>query len=88
MTATAALRRDLRAMRERAPEVGDSALAASALALARELDDPSNSATSKAMCARALTETLEGLRAQLPPAIEDDKVDDLTRRRDARRAAS
>ena len=39
------------------------AFAATALALAAELYDPDNSATSKSMCARALTETLEKLHA-------------------------
>lgn len=62
-------------------ELAGGALAASALALAREIDHAGNSATSKSMCARALTETLEKLRALAPAEKEADKLDDLARRR-------
>ena len=69
-------------------ELRDSTLAASALALARELDVAGNSATSKAMCARALAETLEKLRDRMPDEEEVDKVDDLSARRAKRRSGS
>ncbi len=81
-----AVERDLAAMRLRAAEVADSALAASALVLARELDKAKNSATSKSMCARALSETLEDLRELLPPATMKDNLDDLSSRRAKRLA--
>lgn len=68
-------------------DLADSALAASALALARELDDDSNSATSKSMCARALKETLDRLRELAPPKREADGVDELKAERERRRAA-
>lgn len=58
--------------------LGDAASspeAASALALAAELDDGANSATSKSMCARALNETIEKLRALAPPKREATGLD-------------
>jgi len=83
----AAVTRDLAAIRRRDPDLSQSALAASALVLAGELDDPENSATSKSMCARALTETMERLRDLLPPDTEADRLDDLSARRAERLAA-
>lgn len=68
-------------------ELADSALAATALALAFELDHPGNSATSKSMCARALNETMDKIRALAPPADEKDGVDELSQAREKRRAA-
>jgi hypothetical protein len=64
-------------------EPGALALAASALSLARELDDPRNSATSKSMCAKTLLEILDRLRAlhRAP-----DELDELRALRAARRA--
>jgi hypothetical protein len=69
--------------------LSDSPLAATALVLAEELDDPDNSATSKSMCARALTETLDKLRALEPdekPKVS--KLDELRQRRDQRSAGA
>lgn len=80
----AAVRRDLRQIAKRDPELAKSGLAASALALAAELDDPDNSATAKAACARALTETLDRLRELVPPAVEQDRLDELAAARAAR----
>lgn len=77
----AAVARDLKAL------PGDharSALAATALALAREIDDPGNPATAKSMCARALTETLDKLRALAPQEEREDGVDEIASRRAAR----
>lgn len=68
-------------------ELAKSALAATAKALAREIDGAKNSATSKSMCARALLDTLEELRALCPPADEVDALDDLAARRAVRRGA-
>lgn len=83
-TVVAAVKRDLVALRDLAPELADSALAASALVLAAELDAPGNSATSKSMCARALRENLDRLRELAPPVVEEDGVDQLSARRAAR----
>ena len=78
-----AVRRELVAL----PVVlGEGALAATAVALAAELDDPGNSATSKSMCAKALTDTLEKLAAAAAdaPAGKVSKLDELRARRNAR----
>lgn len=89
-----AVERDLAALRERAPEVADSALAATAVRLAYELEDPYNSATSKSMCARVLLDTMERLRELAPPERKKDTIDrigdDLAARRErhARSAAA
>jgi hypothetical protein len=64
---------------------GDSTLAASALALAGELDSAGNSATSKSMCAKALLDVMNRLR-ELTPEVSTDGLDDLASRRDRRRA--
>jgi hypothetical protein len=82
-----AVERDLAEIRKRDRALAESAVAASALALAREIDSPSNSAAGKAACARSLLETMERLRELAPPAGEGDRIDDLGRRREVRRAS-
>lgn len=57
-------------------EVAQSALAASALELARQMDSQ-NSATSKAMCSKALLDTLDRLRELSPPKEKADGVSRL-----------
>ena len=74
---TEAVERDL----ERFGALKDGALAAAALAMARELDDVGNSATSKSMCARALRELLDRLAELAPPEREADQLDDLNEQR-------
>jgi hypothetical protein len=80
--------RDLAAIGLRDPELAQSALAASALALAAAIDDPENSATSKSLCVKELRETLARLLAMAPAKAENDSLDELTARRSARRAAA
>ena len=80
-----AVLRDFRAMFELAPELASSGLAAAALSLARSVDDP-DSTTSKAACARAMTEALKELRSLLPDKPEGDGLDDLAAKRAARLA--
>jgi hypothetical protein len=80
-----AVTRDIEALGSRA--VG-STLAETALALAAELDKPKNSATSKSMCAKAMIDVFRELRFVAPARQEADGVDELTRRRADRRAAS
>jgi hypothetical protein len=63
-----------------------SGLAASALALAREIDEPGNSATSKSMCAKALMDALGQLRDLAPPAREETELERHRRERSERRA--
>lgn len=77
--------RDLKAL---PAVVRGGALAATALVLARELDDVGNSATSKSMCARALSEALDKLRAVAPEESREDGVDDLAAARAARRSGT
>jgi hypothetical protein len=84
VSVVAAVARDLAKLPD---DLGESTLAAAALALAEELDR-SNSATSKSMCAKELRETMAVLRALAPSKKEQDAIDDLTARRTARRAAA
>lgn len=79
-----AVERDLAVFAKRSKGIDASTLAETARALAAELDDPSNSATSKSMCARALLDVLDQLKALLPPEKEGDALDDLSSRRAAR----
>ena len=60
-----------------------SGLAASALALARSIDDSATSATARAACARALVVTMRELRSLVPQGEEVDKLDELKARREA-----
>lgn len=85
MSVVEAVERDLEKL---GGDLKDSAMAASALALARELDDPSNSATSKSMCARSLMDTMDRLRQLAPPRREVDGITDLNSERERRRAAA
>ena len=65
---------DLAAMPDRA----GTGLAAAALALARELDDATNSATSKAACARSLVIVLNALRSESDRPAGPDGLDVIT----------
>ena len=78
-----AVERDLSRMPD---HLATGGLAMSAIALAREIDDPTNSATSKSMCSRSLLDAIDRLRELTPADQEDDGLDDLTQRREARRA--
>jgi hypothetical protein len=82
--------REVEALRERDAQLADSALAASAVALAYEIENPYNSATSKSMCARELRDTLDRLRELAPVKRREDSVDvirnDLAERRAKRDA--
>jgi len=86
----AAVKKDLAGIRRVDKDLAESGLAASALVLAAELDDRSNSATSKSMCAKALREAMDRLRELAPPTAQTTKIDDIRSRRAARlgRAAS
>lgn len=81
--------RDLAAAAAVAPALAQSALAGTAIRLAMEMENPYNSATSKSMCARALIETMEQIRALMPDGEEEgDELDELEKRRQAREAAA
>lgn len=72
---------DLADLRTRSTELADSAFAGSAMTLAYEIDNPFNSATSKAMCAKALLDLMNRLRELAPPEEKRDGLDDLATRR-------
>lgn len=84
----AAVEKELAALRKRDKDLADSATAAGALAMAFELDNPHNSATSKSMCRKQLAEALEELRDRAPAEKKGDSVDDLADRRKERRATA
>ena len=88
MSVVEGVRRDLASITAPAPALAESALAMAALALAAEIDNPGNSATSKSMCAKELRDILTALRALAPAKHEQDGVDDLSQRRSARLAGS
>jgi hypothetical protein len=71
VTVESAVERDIKFL---GPKAAESALAATALALAREMDSPKNGGTSKSMIAKALNETMAELRALAPPKREDDDL--------------
>ena len=81
-----AVQRDIAAIARRDSSLASSALAATALSMARELDDKGNSATSKSMCAARLLDTLDRLRELAPEEETKDNLDDLSARRAARLA--
>lgn len=80
VTVTRAVLRELEELGE-----AESALGASALALARELD-AKTSATSKSMCAKELRETLAVLRAA-SKAGEGDRMSEFEERLAARKGS-
>jgi hypothetical protein len=82
-----AVNSEVAAIGKRKAALAKSQLAATAVALAYELENPYNSATSKSMCARALNETMGTLREMAPAEREGDGIDDLERKRSERRAA-
>ncbi len=78
---------DLAEIRKLAPSVATGALAAGARRIARALDAEDLSATSAASCQRALIDTLDRLREQLPTGSERrSRLDELGARRAARRS--
>lgn len=81
-----AILRDIERIRKRDPALADSALAASAVAMAREIEHPFNSATSKSMCQARLADALRELRELAPPVESKDGLDEVAERRAKRRA--
>lgn len=81
VTVAEAVRRELEKLGENHPGLASSALAMSVLAMAREIDDPDNSATSKSMCQARLQDALDRLHELIPPEEEGDALDELSARR-------
>ena len=69
-------------------DLAKSALAMGCLAMARLIDNPGHSATSQTMAFGRLQEAMDRLRELMPVDQEADQLDDLARRREARRAGS
>jgi hypothetical protein len=82
-----AVERDLATIRQVVPALADSALAATAISLAYEIEHPYNSATSKSMCAKALMDAMATLRELAPPKQERDDLDEISAARARRLAA-
>ena len=70
-----AVERALEKIRERDPDLADGPYAASARAMAGEVDHPFNSATSKSMCTGKMHDALDRLRELCPPVQEADALD-------------
>lgn len=87
MSVVEAVERDLKRIAKQDKVLAESALAATALALAREIDG-NNSATSKSMCSRSLNETMDRLWELTPAEKEKDDLDELAKRRASRRSAA
>jgi hypothetical protein len=85
-TVEGALEQELSLIAKRAPALAVSTVAATARTLARELDNPKNSATSKSMCAKAMYDAIDRLYELAPAENEKDGVDDIAAQREARRA--
>ena len=77
---------EIASLAKREASISDTALAAAAIALAYQIDNPFNSATSKSMCARELRETMAKLRELAPVGEEPDGIDQLAGRRANRRS--
>lgn len=87
-TVASAVERDLADIAKRDKRLAGSALAMSALRLAREMDSSENSATSKSMCAKGLQEALRELRDLAPAERQEDEIDQIAKQREKRRARS
>lgn len=79
---------EIREIAKRDKPLAESALAASAVALAYEIQNPFNSATSKSMCARELRETMAKLNELAPAVPKKDALDELKARRATRRKSA
>lgn len=86
VTVVESLEAELREIGKRDDRLSGGPLAATAFALARELDDPGTSATARAACAKALVDVLDRLRELAPEEVAGDTLDELTSRREKRRA--
>jgi hypothetical protein len=84
-----ATRAEIDEMRQRNPQVANSALAAAALSMAYELDHPFNSATAKSYCVKELRQTMDWLREQAPPKAKGgSRLEELRKEREAKEAAA
>jgi hypothetical protein len=80
----AAVKNEIAALAKRAKEIEGSALAALAVAMAKEIDKAKNSATAKSACGARLIDSLDRLLARVPPAQTKDELDEIRQRREKR----
>lgn len=73
----AGVEHDLAGIAVREADLVKGGLAATARAMADQIDDPGNSATSKSMCAKALRDCLDQLQALAPREEQPDDLDAL-----------
>lgn len=83
----AAVERDLKALARRDPRLAESAEAAAAVAIARDIDSAGTSPNARAQLAKELRDMLAVLYGRAPAEEAKDSIDELSRRRAARRAA-
>lgn len=84
-----AVEADLALIRSRDPLVAESALAAGALRMAHEIEDPFNSATSKSQCMKALHQAMDRLLELSPPGQDKKgRLYEIKAEREARRKAA
>jgi hypothetical protein len=81
-----AVEKDLAEIRKRDPDLADSGLAASALALARGIDEGASLAM-RSMATKELRENLDRIRELAPKQKREDSIDRLAQQRAKRRAA-
>lgn len=84
MTVTEAVSSELEEFERRVPGLGSGALAAMALSLAADMDDPHTGSTSRSMVSKELRDTLAALRALAPARTEGSPLDEIRARRDAK----
>lgn len=82
---TPALEAELKKLPE---DAQNSALAATALSLAKVIDGGETSAGAKAALYKVYIELLDRLRALAPDEQQEDKLDELRKRRSSRRSAA
>jgi hypothetical protein len=81
----AGVARDIARITRRDPDLAEGGLAMAALEMARGMDNPNNSLTSKSMCGKTLADVLATLRSLAPPEAKRDSIDDLAAARARRR---
>lgn len=87
MSVAAAIEKDLAEIRKHDPDLADSGLAASALALAQGMDEGPSLAM-RSMAAKELRDTMSVLRELAPKQKREDSIDRLAKQREKRRRSS
>jgi len=88
LSVLSAVENDLKELAKRDKRLAASTEAAAALALARDLDAVGTSPNARSMLAKELRDLMAVLYARAPAEEVQDRVDELSKRRQARRAGS